>query len=86
MCNVYMFYTDADPAHGSPSCDGSIVFIWVCIQGLINWGGIEPGIMLAEEIIWSMLVTATTQASIRLWVKESQKIFLNKLSMLARPM
>ena len=33
-------------------------------------------------LFWDMLVTATTQTSIRLCVKESLEIFLNKLSML----
>ena len=27
----------------------SSVFTWVCIQGLISWGGIEPGITLLPE-------------------------------------
>ena len=40
--------------------------------------------LLAEEYYFAacLIVTTTTQTSIRLWVKESQEIFLNKLSML----
>ena len=78
VCNNRMYILN----HNSPNfsnfvCNAIYIVLSLVWIMLLVYRGV---------LFCNMLVTSTTQTSIRLWVKESQEIFLNKLSMLAWPM